>query len=369
MNGPIPAHGPDDREIAEVRTLYEQQPACGEESTRPVAPQSPYVDIAAILDGRAPEPLRPTILQRADGQSLFYSGQVNLIFGDPESGKTWVCLAAVASELSAGRRALMIDLDHNGAVAVLGHLLKLGVPHESLRENFRYSEPEDAHTFRRVVEDVSTWQPAIVIVDSLGELIPLYGSSSNSPDEVTDVHRKTLKPMAKAGAAVIAVDHRPKSEQARNRNDPGGTLAKSRVLGGCSISVTMARQFRPGHGGACDLVVAKDRHGGVRAHCPPGKQQSAGTFELADQEDGSLSWLITPPTGVASSEITEPAGEVVDSKVAEILAAAERTNAPPMAGRDALRKYLIDQKDSVSAGNAAYAEAVRHRKAVHEGAV
>ncbi|MGN5238086.1 AAA family ATPase [Rhodococcus sp. SJ-3] len=327
------------------------------------------MNIAAILDGEAPEPLRPTILQRADGQSLFYSGQVNLIFGDPEAGKTWVCLAAVASELTAGRRALMIDLDHNGAVAVLGHLLKLGVLPETLKENFRYSEPESPQIFRQVVEDVSTWQPSIVIVDSLGELIPLFSSSSNSPDEVTDVHRRTLKPMAKSGAAVIAVDHRPKSEQARNRIDPGGTVAKSRVLGGCSISVTVTRQFRPGHGGACDLVVAKDRHGGVRAHCSSAKRQSAGTFELTDHENGSLSWLITPPAEVASSEATEHASDVVASKVEEILAAAERTNAPPRLGRDALKKYLSDYEDPVSAGNAAYAEAVRRRKAVRGGAV
>ncbi|ORI11757.1 hypothetical protein BJD99_01040 [Rhodococcus sp. 1163] len=59
-----------------------------------------YTDIAALLDGTIPEPPAPEILQRSDGHALFYTGQVNLVFGDPESGKTWVALAAGAEVLS-----------------------------------------------------------------------------------------------------------------------------------------------------------------------------------------------------------------------------------------------------------------------------
>ena len=30
---------------------------------------------------------------------MFYKGQVNMLFGEPESGKTWVALAAVSEAL------------------------------------------------------------------------------------------------------------------------------------------------------------------------------------------------------------------------------------------------------------------------------
>lgn len=322
----------------------------------------PYADIGAILDGRAPEPVRPTIVQRTDGHSLFYTGQVNLVFGDPESGKTWVCLAAVAAELAAGRRALMIDLDHNGAVAIVGHLRKLGVEDQHLRQQFRYVDPDHWAVFDQVVLDMAEWKPSLVVVDSLGELIPLYGRSSISPDDVTHVHRQTLKPLAQCGAAVIAVDHLSKGEQARGRLDPGGTLAKSRVLGGASYKVTLRRPFAPGQGGACELFVAKDRHGGVRAHCAPSVKPSAGIFELMDLDGDTLAWQVVAPS-VGQAAVTPAAAQgVLESSVEEIVAAAERTNAPRNFGRERLRKHLLDNGVEIKASNDAFTKAAKHRK-------
>jgi len=34
------------------------------------------------------------LLRRADGQCIFYAGKVNVLYGDPECGKTWIALAA-----------------------------------------------------------------------------------------------------------------------------------------------------------------------------------------------------------------------------------------------------------------------------------
>ena len=54
-----------------------------------------YVDISAMLDGTVRNRRNRSSLGRSDGRELFYAGQVNLLFGDPESGKTWVCLACL----------------------------------------------------------------------------------------------------------------------------------------------------------------------------------------------------------------------------------------------------------------------------------
>ena len=75
------------------------QPSIPEPGTEPEKPL--YVDIRSLLDGALPEPPSPVLLERSDGHALFYARQVNLLFGDPESGKTWVCLAALARGTNA----------------------------------------------------------------------------------------------------------------------------------------------------------------------------------------------------------------------------------------------------------------------------
>lgn len=93
-----------------------------------------YVDVAALLDGDLADAPAPESLRRTDGIGLFYNGQVNLVFGDPESGKSWICLAAISEALSLGRRAVVIDLDHNGPSATVQRLLMLGAPEDALRD-------------------------------------------------------------------------------------------------------------------------------------------------------------------------------------------------------------------------------------------
>lgn len=272
-----------------------------------------YVDICALLDGTMPEPPEPKLGRRTDGRCLFYAGQVNWVFGDPESGKTWLCLAAAVEALKAGRKVLIVDLDHNGPAATVRRLVDLGAPVESLRDpqRFRYCEPEDRAELRQVIDDCAQWRPAVALVDSIGELLPMYGASSNSSDDFTMAHSHVLKPLAKVGAAVLAVDHLAKGADSRAAG-PGGTAAKRRAIGGVSLRVKVKKPFTPGHGGSATLLVNKDRHGGVRAHCPVGDREPvAGTFKLLAFNDGVLEWAIYPPVdGERNDDENAPAEDV-----------------------------------------------------------
>ena len=272
-----------------------------------------YLDVAALLDGGIPDPPAPVLLRRTDGHALFYARQVNLIFGDPESGKTLVVQAAGAEALKAGRKVLFVDIDHNGPQAIISRFLDMDVPEAILRdpERFRYVEPEDREHLMAVVKDAKEWRPAVAIVDSIGELLPLLGLNSNSPDDFTLAHTATLKPLAQAGAAVLAVDHLPKNTESRAAG-PTGTAAKRRAVGGVALRVTINEQFTPGRGGSAFLSVNKDRHGGLRRHCPAeGKEPSAGLFKL-DSSDG-IRWTVTAPqlgeaaaaVGVSVDDLTE----------------------------------------------------------------
>lgn len=260
---------------------------------------SPYADIAALLAGAVPEPPEPDTLTRSDGRALFYSGQVNLLYGDPESGKTFVALAAAAEHLNDGGRVLILDLDHNGPQATVQRLLMLGARPEALAdlERFRYVEPEDREHLLVAVTDSRQWHPGVAVIDSIGELLPLFGASSNSPDDFTAVHTAVMKPLAMAGAAVICIDHLAKNAESRSYGATG-TAAKRRAIGGVSIRVVIADAFTPGRGGACHLTINKDRHGGLRQHCPTGdKEPLAGTFTLStDSRTGTTAWAVRAPS-------------------------------------------------------------------------
>ncbi|MCT2031940.1 AAA family ATPase [Dietzia cinnamea] len=246
--------------------------------------------MAALLAGTIPGPPEPAYGRRSDDRHLFYAGQVNLIFGDPESGKTWVALAAAVEALNAGQRVLVVDLDHNGPASTVGRLVALGADPAALADlgRFRYLEPEDRTDVYNLVDDAADWAPHVAVVDSLGELLPMFGSSSNSADDFTVVHAGVLKKLAMAGAAVLLIDHLAKGSESRTFG-PGGTGAKRRAVGGSAIRVRVKDAFTPGSGGAAYLTVNKDRHGGVRQHCPTGDREPlAGVFHLRSFTGGIL---------------------------------------------------------------------------------
>ena len=311
-----------------------------------------YVDIAAQLAGGLPDPPKPTILKRRDGECLFYREQVNWLFGEPESGKTWVALGAVAETLILHGRALFIDLDHNGWAAIVDRLQMMGVPTEVLadQDRFCYCEPEDRPHLGKVIEDVKQWRPDVVVLDSIGELIPMFGRNSNSGDDFTLTHTNVLKPMAKAGAAVIAIDHLPKDPEAHGRG-PIGAAAKKRTIGGVALRVKAMRPFVPGQGGHAILLVAKDRHGGVREHCPVPTQarpeQLAGTFVLKGANDtltGELCWHVNP----AKETDSDPDQAGVEEFLVKLI---EQMDPAPTSIEDARRRLGVKKERAAKAYN------------------
>jgi hypothetical protein len=241
---------------------------------------------------------------------------------------TLVAQAAAAEALIADRRVAFIDIDHNGPEAIVCRFLDMDVPEEALRDpdRFRYVEPEDKAHLMLVIADLKVWRPAVAVVDSVGELLPLMGLSSNSPDDFTTAHTATLKALAMAGAAVIAIDHLAKGADSRAQGSTG-TAAKKRAVGGVSIRVTVEEQFAPGQGGSAFLTIHKDRHGGLRQHCPPspGKEQVAGLFKIAPIAD-RIAWSVEGPK----------AGDVpkADRVDPDDLAALDQLDPQPQSVRD-----------------------------------
>jgi len=307
-----------DAELLRLKARYlAEERFRAEQGSRPVVGTT-YGDVMTLLDGGLPEPPAPQVLYRMDGVALLYRNKVNVLYGDSESGKTWIALAAIASDLCTGGRAAFVDLDHNGMAEIVTRLLALGAPAVVLRDQdrFRYCEPGDALELEFFVKDIAAWGAGVTVVDSVGEVLPMLGLSSNSPDDYTFGNRKTLTPLAESGACVIAIDHLPKDPDARQKGQTG-TLAKKRAINGVSLRVTAREQFTPGVGGASDLTIDKDRPGGLRGHCPPGRNAPAGRFVMNAAAGNGLAWYVTTPPAAG------PERPVPDEDIAAVLGLPE----------------------------------------------
>lgn len=250
-------------------------------------PSTVFTDMSLVVAGAVG--CAATIGLRVDGPALLYEGQVNMLFGDSEAGKSWVACYVAAQQLQGGGTVAYVDIDHNGASSIIRRLSSLGVASEVLTDpaRFLFCAPEDdAHLLEafRVLRDRV---PSLVIIDSVGELLPLLGYKSSDPDEFTKAHSQVFKPLAKRGSAVLLIDHLPKSRENKD-NGPIGTMAKTRACGGTMIRVDIVREFVPGRDGACLLTVYKDRHGSVREHCLDDERGRtvAGEFWLRARDSG-----------------------------------------------------------------------------------
>lgn len=281
-----------------------------------------FADVETILNGGVTVE-EPTIGRRHDGEHLFYPGKINSLIGPPESGKTWVALALAAEVLIEGGRVLWIDIDHNGASGLVSKLLALGAPRAALADlgRFRLAEPGHKHEVLDIVSgfDLAEFSPTLAVLDSIGELVPMFGGSSNSDDDWTQVNRDVLVPMADAGAAVVTIDHVAKNLDSA-KFGATGTQAKKRSVNGSMIRVTVKRAFAPGRGGRADLTIVKDRPGGLRAVSEErggGREPQAAAFELTEKAAGQLGWAFWEP------DLTSPAVTVAAASFGVSMAGAD----------------------------------------------
>jgi hypothetical protein len=270
----------------------------------PAAPSSNsgLVDLSWLAGGTPPTVEPPTILRRTDGHALFYAGKVNGIFGDPECGKTWIAQAAGLEALYNGGTFAIIDVDHNGPVATAGRLSLLGahVGHLADPTRFRYYQPDDPDELRAAIDDVVRHAPTVVLIDSIGEAIPMLGANTNDGDEITNAMRFLCTRPADTGSCVITIDHLPKNTEARSTGYAIGSIAKKRMIRGAYIRAEARLQPAPGQKGLITLRIEKDTAGELRRHSGGGY---AGTFtldsrypgdQLPDQPQGhgSVTWSL-----------------------------------------------------------------------------
>lgn len=207
------------------------------------------------------EHLRPEWLTRPDGRALFYPQRVNMLMGESGGGKSWVALVAVAEAVNAGRYAVYVDLEDHPR-SITDRLRALGVGRDAITELFVYLRPEVAakcEQVDQVSQLLDIYDPAILVIDSVGEAMAMHKLKQNDDDAVVDWFNFMPREWAKR-TCVVLIDHVPKSNDAPTLHAIGSQRKKA-ALDGAMYRVDQVKPLGIGLTGRLALTTAKDRQG------------------------------------------------------------------------------------------------------------
>jgi len=213
----------------------------------------------------------PSILRRADGHHIFYAGKINALFGESESGKTWIALEAVRQELEKNNTVFYLDFE-DSVRGIYNRLNTLGADLRHFK-TFLYSNPSEPLTQgarEALLTRIDEYKPSLIVVDGVNAAMNVMGLDLEKNKDATSFSQEVLRPMRLHNAAIITIDHVTKSKDNRG-NYAIGAQAKRADIDGCAVAVEVEIAFGRGIDGALALKVTKDRPGFVRAICQEGK--------------------------------------------------------------------------------------------------
>ena len=138
-------------------------------------------------------------------------GRIHLLYGEPESGKTIISLAWMANVISQGLPVVYVD-EETGTVEIAKLLSAMGVENvDHLLHYFPFPGVEMSDV-AELVAYCDALKPALVVFDSLTDMLSAAGLDENSGIEVTDWFRAVAQHLARSPylPVVSMVDHIPK---------------------------------------------------------------------------------------------------------------------------------------------------------------
>jgi hypothetical protein len=235
------------------------------------------VDLSEVLQGGTVT-TPPRVMGRTDGVMMLYPGRVHSVAGEPEAGKSWVCLAAAAEAmLLRGEHVFYFDYEDT-AHGIVSRLRALGVPDNLILALFHYIRPGQPldttarHLVRRMAEEAP---PSLVILDGVSEAMTMEGLEMNDNSDVVKFYERlprwmvTLPGETGDGPSVVMIDHvKKRGNEDTGHGDRSGIGGQHKLAGldGCQFILRTVLAFSPGHPGMSRMYVTKDRHGLVREH-------------------------------------------------------------------------------------------------------
>lgn len=206
----------EDYSIDSLRLLVERQPRAGESRFR-------VVDLNV-----APTPPRWII------EGMLVRGDVHLIIGEPNIGKSWITMA-MAVAVAGGKhdflghavvdpgRVLYFD-EENPEDLAIERFSRLGMNAE-VAENLRFIKDAGIRLDKEpdsVIDEAMAYEPTLIILDSLTRL---HTEDENSAGAMSVLFNNAIKPLAReVDAAVVVIHHTNKSESSSSFKRSRGSV-------------------------------------------------------------------------------------------------------------------------------------------------
>jgi hypothetical protein len=257
-------------------------------------------DLTGFLDGTY-EPPEPTLLTRTDGVNLLYPGAMHSIYGEPESGKSWVFLVAARDVLRAGGKVLFFDFESD-AFRICDRLRLLGVSPAAIKEGFVYIQPEEPLGPSTLTHLLGIdW--ALVGIDGMTQCFATTGNyNGREEDDTARWFNAFPQKFSRNGASVLMMDHVTKTNNGGGRFAIG-SMYKLGAIDGASFIIETKREFGKGLRGEAEIRITKDRNGSLRS--------KGGKSRISDRTQEIARLIIDATTpGSIHAELTAPSGAV-----------------------------------------------------------
>ena len=269
--------------------------------------------------------------------ALIYAERINALNGESGSGKSWVALLTAVEVMQAGGHVVYVDLEDHPA-SIVARLRALGATDEQILDNLAYIRPEARFGERAaayLADLVTSKNTALVVIDSIGELMALEGCKPNDDDAVALLYRRIPRMLAKLGPAVILVDHVPKDNE-RSPLYGIGSQRKRAAIDGASYMVEQVKAFSAARDGKIKLTTAKDRNGNYATGTV------AAEIDVFAEGGDRLRLVVREPAGVSPDGTFRPTG--VMEKVSRFL---ERQQPAREANRNAIKDGTNSNKGAI----------------------
>lgn len=257
-------------------------------------------DVGALLDSDL-EASEAELLTRTDGRRLLYAGKMHFLQGEPSSGKSWVALYAALEILILGGSVAYIDFEDTSR-EIVTRMLQIGADPAAVRSRFSYIQPMGALGPTEKAEldrHLAALNPDLVVIDGVAEALAREGLREDLATDVIPWIEKLPRPLARAGAAVVMIDHVVKDKEQQGRWARGSS-AKLAVVDGATYQVKVVRPFDRRRDGVLKLVIAKDKPGAVGA-----MGDTAAIVTVEPKADGARVVIrVDPDTAEISSSDT-----------------------------------------------------------------
>jgi hypothetical protein len=280
------------------------------------------VDLTDALDGDDGV-TPPDVLMRVDGKFLLYPGRTHSVAGEPNQGKTWLAIAAVAQCLLVGRRVVYLDYEDTPK-GIVQRILKFGVPADTIKQLFHYHRPNralDSPAKALLQAEFDRVAPALVVLDGVTEAMGEQGlEGPGDPNEKVAAFYRTVPRYLVGltgehpdGPAVLMIDHVKKEREGRGKWAIGGQH-KLAGLSGAAYTFESIKPFDRRAEGRALVRISKDRENQV------GKPGEVIAELVLDETGDELKWSLEVPEEMPEDADGQPRPTILMEAISRYLA-------------------------------------------------